>query len=284
VAGRGIFSSCKAEDESGLTPGEDDNAAGRKKNRPDAAQGFQNRSNIRVYSLTKQEEYMKRSLVNAKIKEAEALLAQEGFKLPKFFSWTPEEWKSKGHEYDEIRDNMLGWDVTDYGMGDYDKLGITLLTIRNGNVHDDRYAKPYCEKIVRVQEGQMSPMHFHYQKMEDIINRGGGNLMIQFYKSTEDYKMSEEDVTINADGRQYTAPAGTVVRLTPGESVSFYPYTFHEITIEPGTGATLLGEVSTSNDDKADNYFLEAFGRFPTIEEDEPPYRLLCTEYPSAAD
>jgi len=45
VAGRDIFSSCKAEDESGLTPGEDDNAAGRKKNRPDAAQGLQDRSN-----------------------------------------------------------------------------------------------------------------------------------------------------------------------------------------------------------------------------------------------
>ena len=30
------------------------------------------------------------------------------FKLPPFVYWTPEDWKSKGHDYDEVRDNMLG--------------------------------------------------------------------------------------------------------------------------------------------------------------------------------
>jgi D-lyxose ketol-isomerase len=44
----------------------------------------------------------------------------------------------------------------------------------------------------------------------------------------------------------------------------------------------LLGEVSTCNDDKNDNRFYEDLGRFPTLEEDEEPYRLLCTEYPKA--
>ena len=29
------------------------------------------------------------------------------FALPPFCNFTPEEWKEKGHEYDEIRDNML---------------------------------------------------------------------------------------------------------------------------------------------------------------------------------
>ena len=29
-------------------------------------------------------------------------------------------------------------------------------------------------------------------------------------------------------------------------------------------------------------FFYEPLGRFPTIEEDEAPYRLLCTEYPEA--
>ena len=44
----------------------------------------------------------------------------------------------------------------------------------------------------------------------------------------------------------------------------------------------LIGEVSMCNDDNTDNRFLKPLGRFPTIEEDEPAYRLLCTEYPAA--
>ena len=34
------------------------------------------------------------------------------------------------------------------------------------------------------------------------------------------------------------------------------------------------------NDDANDNRFYEELGRFPKIEEDEEPYRLLCNEYP----
>jgi D-lyxose ketol-isomerase len=52
--------------------------------------------------------------------------------------------------------------------------------------------------------------------------------------------------------------------------------------VEEGTGPVLLGEVSQCNDDNTDNRFSPPVGRFPTIEEDEPPYRLLCNEYPAA--
>ena len=72
--------------------------------------------------------------------------------------------------------------------------------------------------------------------------------------------------------------------LKPGESLSLYPYYYHEFTIQPGTGYAIIGEVSMCNDDNTDNCFEEAQGRFPTIEEDEPAYRLLCTEYPPARD
>ena len=54
--------------------------------------------------------------------------------------------------------------------------------------------------------------------------------------------------------------------------------------MEPGTGPVLLGEVSQCNDDNTDNRFNPPMGRFPKIEEDEPPYRLLCNEYPAARD
>lgn len=79
---------------------------------------------------------MKRSEINCIIKEMESLIKENGFKLPPFADWTPENWKSKGHEYDEIRDNRLGWDITDFGLGDFNKVGFGLFTIRNGNQHN----------------------------------------------------------------------------------------------------------------------------------------------------
>ena len=179
---------------------------------------------------------------------------------------------------------MLGWDITDYGQGDFSKIGFSLITIRNGNLKmRDRYSKTYAEKLLYLKEGQYSPMHFHWSKMEDIINRGGGNVLIRVYTSTSDEEPDREaEVTVHIDGRQMTVPAGTQIRLTPGESISIYPRLYHDFEVEPGTGSVLLGEVSQCNDDNTDNRFYPPMGRFPAIEEDEPPYRLLCNEYPAA--
>lgn len=225
---------------------------------------------------------MKRSEINQALKQMEALIQEKKFALPPFCNFTPEEWQNKGHEYDEIRDNMLGWDITDYGLGDFDKIGFSLITLRNGNLKMDKYTKTYAEKLLFLKEGQMATMHFHWNKMEDIINRGGGNVLITVYNSTEDGGFADTDVTIHSDGREYTVPAGTKVRLTPGESITVYPYMYHDFHVEEGSGDVLLGEVSMCNDDENDNRFYEPMGRFPTIEEDEPPYRLLCNEYPKA--
>ena len=227
---------------------------------------------------------MKRSEINAIIKEFEAMLKEYKFALPPYLSFTPEEWAEKNHEYDEIRDNALGWDVTDYGMGNYDKLGLALITIRNGNTKNSKYTKTYAEKIMMIREGQVSPNHFHWNKMEDIINRGGGNVVFRLWNATPDEKLADTDVEICQDGRRYIVPAGTEIVLHPGESLSLYPYYYHEFTIQPGSGTALVGEVSMCNDDNTDNRFYEPLGRFPTIEEDEPPYRLLCNEYPPAKD
>ena len=225
---------------------------------------------------------MKRSEINGIIKEFEGMLKEYRFALPPFLSFTPEEWTEKGHEYDEIRDNALGWDVTDYGEGDYNNKGLALITIRNGNVHNDKYTKTYAEKIMMIREGQTSPNHFHWNKMEDIINRGGGNVVFRLWNADENEGLADTDVEICQDGRRYMVPAGTEIVLHPGESLSLYPYYYHEFTIQPGSGTTLVGEVSMCNDDNTDNRFLEPLGRYPSIEEDEKPYRLLCTEYPEA--
>lgn len=227
---------------------------------------------------------MKRSEINAALRELEAMAIKYRFALPPFCNFTPEQWLEKGHDYDEIRDNMLGWDITDYGMGDFDKIGFSLITIRNGNPkRKDKYSKSYAEKLLYLKEGQYAPMHFHWSKMEDIINRGGGNILIRVYNSTPDEALDQvNDVHVHVDGREMVVPAGTQVKLTPGESISIHPYLYHDFEVEPGTGPVLLGEVSQCNDDNTDNRFNPPMGRFPAIEEDEPPYRLLCNEYPAA--
>lgn len=176
---------------------------------------------------------------------------------------------------------MLGWDITDYGEGRFEQLGFTLITIRNGKLNSE-YKKTYAEKMMMIEETQYSPMHFHWNKMEDIINRGGGNVLLRVYNSAEDETFADTPVTIHSDGRCYVVAPGTQVKLTPGESLTVYPYLYHDFTVEPGTSAVLLGEVSMCNDDDTDNRFYEKLGRFPELEEDDAPYRLLCTEYPPA--
>jgi len=227
---------------------------------------------------------MKRSEINKALKEMEAMINDYKFALPPFCHFTPEDWLTKGDDYDEIRDNMLGWDITDYGLGDFDNVGFSLITIRNGNLAmKEKYAKTYAEKLLYLREEQYAPLHFHWKKMEDIINRGGGNILIKVYNSTPDEELDKiNDVEVNLDGRKVMVPAGTQVRLTPGESIAIQAYMYHDFSVEKGTGPVLLGEVSECNDDNTDNRFYEKIGRFPAIEEDEPPYRLLCNEYPAA--
>lgn len=225
---------------------------------------------------------MKRSEINTVIKKFEGLLDEYKFALPPYLHFTPKDWIEKGHEYDEIRDNALGWDVTDYGEGHFNTLGLALITIRNGNFHNPKYDKPYAEKIIMCDSGQVSPMHYHKNKMEDIINRGGNDIIFTFYNTNpETGEYLDTDVLICQDGRQYALSAGSRVTLHRGESITLYPYLAHEFMIPEG-GPSLIGEVSMTNDDNTDNFYKEPLGRYPTIEEDEPAYRLLCNEYPIA--
>lgn len=223
---------------------------------------------------------MKRSKINRCIKEMEALLAKYKFEVPPFCRFTPQEWAKKGSEYEEIRDNMLGWDITDCGLEDWDKIGFALITLRNGNQKNPKYKKIYAEKVIMLKEGQRFPMHFHFSKSEDIINRGGGTLLIRVYNGAKNGEREDSDVCVNSDGCSYYVPAGTQVALKPGESITLWPYQYHDFAVVPGTGDILIGEVSMCNDDNTDNRFYEPVGRFPRIEEDVPPYRLLCNEYP----
>lgn len=227
---------------------------------------------------------MKRSEINQILSEAEAFIHTMGFNLPHFAYWTPSKWEEAGHEYDEIRDNMLGWDITDYGHGRFNDIGLVLFTLRNGNRHNKKYQKPYAEKLLISKENQICPNHFHWNKMEDIINRGGGNLMIQVWNSDNDGSLLDTPVTINIDGCLTTVPAASILRLTPGMSITLPQGQYHTFWAEEGHGSVLIGEVSMVNDDNTDNRFYEEHGRFPAIEEDEAPLYLLCNEYPKAKE
>ena len=90
---------------------------------------------------------MKRSIINKEILNAKKMFEQIGFKLPPFAFWTPKDWSKAGKEVNEIIDNMLGWDVTDYGCDDFNKNGLLLFTIRNGNYNQKKYTKTYAEKL-----------------------------------------------------------------------------------------------------------------------------------------
>lgn len=220
---------------------------------------------------------MKRSEINQIIEHAKAFMANKQFILPPWAYWSLEDWRNNCENTTEIIDNMLGWDITDFGSGDFYKRGLFLFTIRNGKFKVDN--KPYAEKIMIVEEEQETPMHFHWAKMEDIINRGGGNLVIELYNSTKDEKPDTTDVVVKVDGVKHIVPAGGKVVLTPGESVCLEQGNYHRFYGQVGKGKVLVGEVSMVNDDSNDNCFYEEIGRFPVIEEDELPIHLLTSDY-----
>jgi D-lyxose ketol-isomerase len=221
---------------------------------------------------------MKRSEINQLMIEAVAFIESYKFALPPFVTWSYDEWKTKNYDYNEIKENMLGWDITDFGSGDFARIGLLMITLRNGNLHNPKYVKTYAEKLLISEEGQITPYHFHWSKMEDIINRGGGDLVIKCFNSDSEGKMLETPVAISSDGCNYVVSAGERIVLKPGQSITLPVGQYHSFWAE--NGKCLIGEVSTTNDDNIDNHFYENTGRFPIIEENEPILYPLFCEYP----
>jgi len=218
--------------------------------------------------------------MNRAIEEALAFLADGQFAVPPFATWSPEQWQNQGIECREIVEQQLGWDVTDFGTGDFATTGLLLLTLRNGVLgpQGQPMGKAYCEKALIVQEGQITPCHFHFYKIEDIINRGGGNLVIQMWNATDDDQRADTPVMVSCDGVRTAVPAGGKITLTPGTSVTLPQRNYHSFWGEVGSGTVLVGEVSGVNDDHVDNRFFDAI-RFSEIEEDQPPTYLLSNDY-----
>ena len=120
---------------------------------------------------------------------------------------------------------------------------------------------------------QVTPMHFHWNTVEDILDRGGGKLVTQLYNATAD-----SAVMVSIDGVKRVVKAGDHVLLAPGESITLPPRFYHRFG--GAQERVWVGEVSLMNDDQSDNRFYEPVRRFPEIEENEPPLHLLVTDSP----
>ncbi|WP_029077101.1 D-lyxose/D-mannose family sugar isomerase [Kaistia adipata] len=223
---------------------------------------------------------MKRSRVNEIMLEGDAFIRSFGYVMPPFAYWTPDEFRARKADAAGILDGKLGWDITDFGAGRFDALGLFLFTVRNGNPADLASGRGmlYAEKIMIARKDQVTPMHRHGVKAEDIINRGGGTLTLELFAADPDGSIDRRaEVVVPSDGVIRALPAGGKLRLEPGESVTLLPGVWHSFW---GEGAdVLVGEVSTVNDDLTDNVFADPVGRFAEIEEDEDPVHLLVSDY-----
>ena len=225
---------------------------------------------------------MKRSRVNDIVRQADEFIRSFGFRLPPFAYLSPADMQRRRDQLGTIINARLGWDITDYGEGRFDEMGLFLFTTRNGSLADLKSGRGMCyaEKIMISRQDQLSPMHRHLLKTEDIINRGGAKLAIQMFESDAAGRPDEGAlVPVVCDGMARTLGGGETLILEPGESVTLHPGNWHAFWGEGGD--VLIGEVSTVNDDLTDNLFREPIGRFSNIEEDVNPIHLLVSDYES---
>lgn len=222
---------------------------------------------------------MKRSEINGAIRWAKELLKENGITLPEAAYWDMDQWRARAGEIDTIRRVMMGWDITDFGTGDFASVGAVLYTVRNGLADDPAVGVPYCEKYIVMREGQRLPKHYHVYKTEDIINRAGGLLSVYLWNAGTAGEQLDADVVVYMDGVRRVVKPGEEIVVRPGSSVTLTPYLAHVFGPKPGTGDVVCGEVSKVNDDRTDNYFLEPTARFADIEEDEAILHPLCNEY-----
>lgn len=215
---------------------------------------------------------MNRSEINHYIETFAKFCKKNNYFLPVF------DLKSK-KVMKELIDRQLGWDITDFGSGQFEKIGLSLFTIRNGNPKE-KNTIPYCEKIMFSLPGQKTPCHYHKKKTEDIFVRAGNNLIIRIWPSKFLEKKNGIKLKVLFNGSENKEIiSGRKISLKPGETVTLTSVHAHEFYADPQGFGTLIGEVSTYNDDQGDNYFIDKVARFPEIKEDEKIKHYLVGDY-----
>jgi D-lyxose ketol-isomerase len=187
---------------------------------------------------------VKRSEINNACREAAACFARHGWALPP----------------------APRWDITDFGLGDFARAGLILINLAE--------EPEYCEKLMFARRSQLTPLHWHRKKKEDIICRHG-KLAFELWPGPPDPATRGTPLTLNRNGRPFAAQAGESFVIEAGERLTLIPGVCHAFW--PGSDECIIGEVSTANDDANDNFFVDPrIGRFPAIEEDEPAvFRLV---------
>jgi len=191
---------------------------------------------------------MKRSDINRLVRDASACFAAHGWTLPPH----------------------PRWDVTDLGLGDWRKFGLVLVNLAE--------ELEYCEKLMYSKRGMVTPIHSHGKKKEDIICRWG-RLAIAVWPAAREFaaESTGQACEIQVTGEMRPVVAGAPITLNAGERVTLTPGVWHSFW--PVSDECVIGEVSTANDDLNDNFFADPdIGRFPGIEEDEPPIVKLLSD------
>lgn len=159
------------------------------------------------------------------------------------------------------------WDVTDFGLGDWQRFGLVLVNLAE--------EPEYCEKLMYARKGMTTPAHTHFRKKEDIICRWG-NLAVRVWKGAPS-SAGATDLALPVNHETRRVRSGEIVELAAGSRVTLIPGIYHEFF--PISDECILGEVSTANDDVNDNLFVNPdIGRYPGIKEDAPAIRCLISE------
>lgn len=188
---------------------------------------------------------MKRSSINHLVRSAEKCYHVHGWTLPP----------------------KPRWDVTDFGLGNWQKFGLVLVNLAE--------EPEYCEKLMYAQKGMTTPAHCHRKKKEDIISRWGSLGVIVWAGMPEESRNKSFSIPVNHEPVE--VKSGDMITLEAGSRVTLIPGVYHEFY--PLSDECIIGEVSTANDDLHDNFFVNKdVGRYPGVEEDEPAIVRLLSD------
>jgi D-lyxose ketol-isomerase len=219
---------------------------------------------------------LKRSEVNAILREASSFFNSFGSFLPPQSKWSVDEWLVRKDSMTPTIKGAVGWDIFK-PQPDFAAHGLTLYTLTNG--YPGNY-QVYAEKLLMSTPGQVCPMHYHALKQEDIICAGGADMHMELYWAADEKHLSDEPIEAVISGKITTVKPGELMVFKPGERITLEPRMFHKFWGDPDAKVpSFIREVSMVNDDSTDNYFLEELGRFAEVIEDEPVLWPLASDY-----
>ncbi|MHB2167432.1 D-lyxose/D-mannose family sugar isomerase [Alsobacter sp. R-9] len=224
---------------------------------------------------------MRRSDIDRIIDRGREACRRFGTVLPPFAHWSPQDALEEPDALRRMAACGLGWAIAEFEPGRFATHGLTVFTLRMGepSLVGSRSGKLYGEKVLIAQDGQVTPLHYHVVKTEDIINRGGGRFVVELLAVDETGRPKDEPIDVVKDVAVVRVPPRGRVVLEPGESIQLDPFVAHAFWAEGGT--VLAGEVSLVNDDATDNHFIPALPPAAAVEEDATPRYLTVRDIPA---